>query len=82
MMDKGDKTLERTRDGLSLVAKKTLCIESVSCTKSAIFLSNIGSTSLSRFLVSSSKASLEEAADELISPSSRYSSRLKTELEG
>ena len=29
-LDKGDKTLERTRDGLPLIAKKTLCIESVS----------------------------------------------------
>ena len=30
IMDKGDKTLERTGDGLPLIAKKTLCIESVS----------------------------------------------------
>ena len=70
-MDKGDKTLERTRDGLPLIAKKTLCVESMSWTKSAIFFLNIGSISLSRFLVSSDKASLEEMADELISTSSR-----------
>ena len=76
-MDKDDKTLERTGDGLPLIDKKTLCVESVSWTKSAIFLSNIGSVFLSRFLVSSDKASLEEVADNLISSSSKYSSRLK-----
>ena len=76
-MDKGDKTLERTGDGLYLIAKKTLCIELVSWTKSAIFFSNIDNISLSQFLVSSDKVSLEEVADELISSSSRYSSRLK-----
>ena len=76
-MDKGDKTLERTGDGLSLIAKKTLYIELVSWTKSAIFFSNIGNISLSQFLVSSNKASLEEVAHKLISSSSRYSSRLK-----
>ena len=77
MEDKDDKTFVRTRVELSLKAKETLCIESASWTKSAIFFSSIGSTSLSRFLVSSDKAPLEEAADELISSSSRYSSRLK-----
>ena len=77
IMDKGDKTLERTGDELPLIAKKTLYNESMSWTKSAIFFSNIGNTSLSWFLVSSDKASLEEVADELISSSSRYSSRLK-----
>jgi len=77
IMDKGDKILVRTGDGLSLIAKKTLCIESVSWTKSAIFFSNIDNISLSWFLVSSNKASLEEVADELISSSSRYSLRLK-----
>ena len=76
-MDKGDNTLVRTEDELSLIAKKTLYIESVSWTKSAIFFSNIGNISLSRFLVSFDKVSLEEAADELISSSSRYSSRSK-----
>ena len=76
-MDKGDKTVMRSRDELSLMDKKTLCIESASWTKSAIFFSSIGNMSLSRFLVSSDKASLEEAADELISSSNRYSSRLK-----
>ena len=76
-MDKGDKTLERTGDVLPLIAKKTLCIELVSWTKLAIFFSNIGNISLSQFLVSSDKVSLEEVADELISSSSRYSSRLK-----
>ena len=70
-MDKGDKTQVRTRDELSLIAKKTLCIESASWTKSAIFFSNIGNISFSQFLVSSDKASLEEMADELISTSSR-----------
>jgi len=77
MMDKDDKTLIRSRDKLSLMDKKTLCIESTSWTKSAIFFSNIGNISLSRFMVSFDKASLEEVADELISSSSRYSSRLK-----
>jgi len=75
-MDKDDKTLERTGDGLLLMAERTLCIELVSWTKSAIFFSNIGNTSLSRFLVSSDKASLEEVADELTSSSSKYSPRL------
>ena len=77
MMDKGDKTLIRSGDKLSLMAKKTLCIESASWNKSAIFFSSIGNMSLSRFLVSFDKASLEEVADELISSSSIYSSRLK-----
>ena len=76
-MDKGDKTLERTGDELPLIVKKTLYNESMSWTKSAIFFSNIGNMSLSLFLVSSSKVSLEEGADELISSSSKYSSRLK-----
>jgi len=76
-MDKGDKTLERTRDILSLIAKKTICIESVSWTKSVIFFLNIGSIFLSQFLVSSDKTSLEEVVDDLISSSSRYSSKLK-----
>ena len=71
-MDKNDKTLERTGDGLLLMAKRTLCIELVSWTK----LANIGNTSLSRFLVSSDKASLKEVADELTSSSSKYSPRL------
>ena len=70
----------RSRDKLSLMAKKTLCIESASWTKSAMFLSSIGNISLSRFLVSSDRASLEEMADELISSSSKYSSRLKEYL--
>ena len=77
MMDKGDKTLIRIRDKLSLMAKKTICIEFASWTKSAIFFSSIGNMSLSRFLVSFDKACLEEVADELISSSSIYSSRLK-----
>ena len=77
MMDKDDKTLVRPGYKLSLMAKKTLCIEFASWTKSAIFFSSIGNISLSRFLVSSDSASLEEAADELISSSSIYSSRLK-----
>jgi len=72
-----NKTLERARDGSPLIAKKTLCVESVSWTKSAIFLSNIGSIFLTRFLVSSGRASLEEVVDNLISSSSKYSSRLK-----
>jgi len=76
-MDKDDKTLERTGDGLLLMAKRTLCIESVSWTKSAIFFSKIGNTSLSQFLVSSNKASLKEVADEPTSSSSKYSLRLK-----
>ena len=76
-IDKDDKTLERVGDGSPLIAKKTLYVESVSWTKSAIFLSNIGSIFLSRFLVSSDKASLEEVADDLISSSTKYSSRLK-----
>ena len=76
-MEKGDKTLERAGDGLPLMAKKTLCIRSASWTRSAIFFSNIGRTSLSWFLVSFGKVSLEEVADELISSSSKYSSRLK-----
>ena len=75
-MDKDDKTLVRTRDGLPLMAKKTLYIELVSWTKPAIFFSNNGNTSLSQFLVSSDKASLEEVADELTSSSSKYSPRL------
>ena len=79
-MDKGDNTLVRTEDELSLIAKKTLYIESVSWTKSAIFFSNIGNIFVIRFLVSSDKASLEEVADELISCSSRYSKRLKKYL--
>ena len=77
MMVNGNKTSEKAGGGLPLIAKKTLCVESVSWTKSAIFLSNIGSIFLSRFLVSSDKASLEEVADDLISSSSKYSSRLK-----
>ena len=77
MMDRGDKTLIRSGDEISLMAMKALCIESASWTKSAIFLSSIGNMSLSQFLVSSDKASLEEVADKLISSSSRYSSRLK-----
>ena len=77
MMDKGDKTLIRSVDKLSLMVKKTLCIESASWTKSAIFFSSFSNMSLSLFLVSSDKASLEEVADELISSSSIYSSRLK-----
>ena len=77
MMDKDDKTLVETEDELSLMAKKTLCIESASWTKLAIFFSSIGNISISRFLVSSDKASLEVLADVLISSSSRYSSRLK-----
>ena len=78
-MDKDDKTLERTRDRLLLMAKRTLCIELVSWIKSAIFFSNIGNTSLNRFLVSSDKASLEGVADELTSSSSKYSPRLNDE---
>ena len=65
-MDKDDKTLERTGDGLLLMAKRILYIELVSWTKSAIFFSNIGRTSLSKFLVSSGKVSLVEVADELM----------------
>ena len=76
-MDKGDKTLVRIGDELSLITKKTICIELVSWTKLPIFFLNIGNISFSQFLVSSDKASLEEVADELISPSSKYSSRLK-----
>ena len=76
-MDKGDKTLMISRDKLSLMAKKTLCIESASWTKSAILFSSIGNISFSQFLVSSNKASLEEVADELISSSSRYFLRSK-----
>ena len=72
MMDKDDKTLIRSGDELSLMAEKTLCIESTSWTKSAMFLSSIGNISLNRFL-----SFLEEMADELISSSSKYSSRLK-----
>ena len=75
-MDKDDKTLERTRDGLLLMAKRTLCIELVSWTRLAIFFSNIGNTFHSRFLVSSDKTSLEEVVDELTSSSSKYSPRL------
>jgi len=74
---KDDKILERAGDGLLLMAKRTLCIESVSWIKSAIFFSSIGNTSLSQFLVSSDKASLKEVADELTSSSSKYSPRLK-----
>ena len=76
MIDKDDKALVRTEDELSLKAKETLCIESASWTKLAIFFSSIGNISLSQFLISSDKASLEEVADELISSSSKYSSRL------
>ena len=76
-MDKDDKTLERVGDGSPLMAKKALYIKSVSWTKSSIFFSNVGSIFLSQFLVSSNKASLEEVADDLISSSSKYSSRLK-----
>ena len=47
IMDKGDKTLERTGDGLPLINKKSLYIESVSWTKLTIFFSNIGNISLS-----------------------------------
>ena len=75
-MDKDDKTLERTGDGLLLMAKRTLCIELVSWTRSAIFFLNIGNTSHSRFLVSSDRTSLEEVTDELTSSSSKYSPRL------
>ena len=77
MMDKGDKTLMISGDKLSLMAKRTVCIESTSWTKSAISFSSIGNMSLSRFSVSSDKSSLEEVDDELISSSSIYSSRLK-----
>jgi len=45
-----------------------------------MFFSNIGSISFSRFLVSSGKDSAEEMADDLISSSSKYSSRLKEQL--
>ena len=76
MIDKDDKALVRTEDELSLKAKESLYIESASWTKSAIFFSSIGNISLSQFLISSDKASLEEVADELISSSSKYSSRL------
>jgi len=76
-MDKDDKTLERIGDESPLMAKKALCIKSVSWTKSAIFFSNVGSIFLSQFLVSSGRASLEEVVDDLISSSSKYSSRLK-----
>ena len=76
-IDKDDKTLERAGDGSPLIAKKTLCVESLSWTKSAIFLSNIGSIFLSRFFVSSGRALLGEVVDDLISSSSKYSSRLK-----
>ena len=79
-MGKYDKTLERARDGSPLMVKKTLCIDSVSWTKSAMFFSNMGSISFSRFLVSSDKDSAEEMADDLISSSSKYSSRLKEQL--
>ena len=77
MTDKDDKTLVRTGDELPLKAKETLCIKSASRTKLAIFFSSIGNISLNRFLVSSDGAFLEETADELISSSSKYSSRLK-----
>jgi len=77
MINKGDKTLIRSGDEIPLMAMKTHCIEFASWTKSAMFLSSIGNISLSRFLVSSDRASLEEMADELISSSSKYSSRLK-----
>ena len=59
-IDKDDKTLERARDGSPLIAKKTLCVESISWTKLAIFLSNIGSIFLSWFLVSFGRASLRK----------------------
>ena len=77
MADKDDKTLVRIGDELYLKAKETLCIKSTSWTKSDIFFSSIGNISLSQFLVSSDIDSLEEVADELISSSNRYSSRLK-----
>ena len=77
MADEDEKTLVRTRAELSLKAKETLCIESASWTKLVMFFSSIGNISLSQFLVSSDRASLEEMADELISSSSKYSSRLK-----
>ena len=77
MMDKGVIASMRSRDKLSLIAKKILHIESASWTKSAISFSSIGNVSLSRFLVSSYKVSWREVADELISPSSMYSSKLK-----
>ena len=63
-------------DRETLLAKRTLYIELVCWTKSDIFFSNIGNTSLSRFLVSSDKASLEEVVNELTSSSSKYSPRL------
>jgi len=62
------------------MVKKILCIDSVSWTKSAMFFSNIGSIFLSRFLVSSGKASVGEVADDLMSSSSKYSSRLKEQF--
>ena len=46
-IDKDDKTLERAGDGSPLIARKTLYVESISWTKSSIFLSNIGSIFLS-----------------------------------
>ena len=79
-MGKYDKTLERAGDGSPLVVKKTFYIDSVSWTKSAMFFSNMGSISFSRFLVSSDKDSVEEVADDLILSSSKYSSRLKEQL--
>ena len=79
-MGKYDKTLERAGDGSPLMVNKTLYIDSVSWTKLAMFFSNIGSIFLSQFLVSSGKDSAEEVADDLISSSSKYSSRLKEQL--
>ena len=76
-MDKGVKVLMRYGDKLSLIATKILRIGSASWTKSAISFSNVGNMSLSRFLVSSDNVSWREVADELISPLSMYSSKLK-----
>jgi len=77
MMDKGVRASMRFRDKLSLIAKKIFHIKSASWTKSAISFSSIGNMSLSQFLISSDKESWREVADELISPSSMYSSKLK-----
>jgi len=77
MMNKGVKASMRSRDKLSWIAKKILRIESASWTKSAISFSSIGNMSLSQFLISSDKVSWREVVDELILPSSMYSSKLK-----
>ena len=77
MLDKGVRTSARLGGKLPLMAKKILLTGSASWTKLAISFLSIGSMSFSRFFVSSDKTSLEEMADELISSSSIYSSKLK-----